>query len=187
MSDKDRDKWNVKYRQKHGDPGPSDCLVRHWHRVLPGPALDIACGNGRNSLFLAQKGFRVDSVDISDIAVERLRGRHPGILPRRRDLDDWEIPLERYRLIVNTRFLDRRLFPQIREGLLPGGLLVFESFLEGTEGKNGVPHNRAYLLRPNELLHAFIGLHILFYEERAETRDGLKSCMATLVAKRHTT
>lgn len=185
MTDKDRQKWNAKYNDDTGANSPTDKVIQYHDRVTPGPALDIACGNGRNSIFLTKKGFNVDAVDISNIATDRLKHRHAGINTLCMDLDTWEIPRDHYQLIINVRFLDRCLFPQIQEGLKKGGLLIFESFLEGTDEDEGHPHHRSYLLRKNELLHAFLNLHILFYEERKERHHNQNSLMATLVARKN--
>jgi len=133
----DRIKWNEKHGQRPevGDPCPA--LVR-FHGLAPTKhALDIAAGSGRNALFLAQNGFSVDAVDISDVAMNRLAALHPAIRTQCRDLDGFDIPAERYGLIVNTRFLSRRLFPAIREGLVMGGILVFETYrLPGVHAEN---------------------------------------------------
>ncbi len=184
MTDKDRQKWNSRYNDDTKANAPTDNVIKYHDRVTPGPALDIACGNGRNSIFLAKKGFTVDAVDISNIATDRLKDRHADINTLCMDLDTWEIPRDHFQLIINVRFLDRRLFPQMQEGLKKGGLLIFESFLEGTDDE-GQPHHRSYLLRKNELLHAFLNLHILFYEERKECHNYQNSLMATLVARKN--
>ena len=74
-------------------------------------------------------------------------------------------PRERYDLIVNTLYLNRRLFPQIGEGLRPGGLLIFETLLEPPGGAGHGERCRDYFLKPNELLHGFLSLRILHYRE----------------------
>jgi hypothetical protein len=71
-------------------------------------------------------------------------------------MDTWQIPQNRYELIINIRFLDRRLFPMIKKGLKPGGVLIFESFVD---------EKKDYCLVPNELLHAFNCFQIVYYEE----------------------
>lgn len=158
MTDRDREKWNAKYLRRLGGTAPSLILTKYWDLAACGNALDLACGNGRNSIFLAQKGFSVDAVDISTVATTHLAGRHPKVNVICRDIDAWKIPPDRYDLIVNIRFLDRRLFPMIRKGLKTGGVLIFESFLDGKRDE--------YCLNPNELLRAFDSLHIVYYEER---------------------
>ena len=170
----DREKWDARYRAGSGGTKPSSVVVKYWEYAPVGSALDLACGNGRNSLFLADKGFHVDAVDISRVAIDQLAGRHPNIDAICADLDDWRIPQNRYTLIVAVRFLDRRLFPMMLGGLRPGGILIFESFISGVKA--------AYCLKPNELLRAFLNLRILFYEERKADRSERFDQIATLVA-----
>ena len=160
--------------QRLGGTDPSSILVKYWALAACGNALDRACGNGRNSLFLAEKGFSVDAVDISTVATNHLAGRHPKIKVICQDIDDWEIPQNRYELIVNIRFLDRRLFPMIWKGLKTGGVLIFESFMDGKRDE--------YCLEPNELLRAFHSLHIVYYEEKKSNHLEKFDRIASLVA-----
>jgi len=141
-----------------GGTDPSPILKKYWRLASCGNALDIACGNGRNSIFLAAKGFVVDAVDISTVVTTHLAGKNPNINVICVDLDAWDIPQNRYELIANVRFLDRRLFPMIQNGLRTGGVLIFESFMDGEKDK--------YCLKQNELLRAFPSFRIVYYEEK---------------------
>jgi len=182
----DRIRWNAKYEEMRELKRPSP-LVRRYCRLAPGGrALDVAAGLGRNSLFLAERGFTVLAVDIADKAVAELqRLGHSRIIPVQSDLDHFPFHSEAFDLIVNCRFLDRRLFPLLQESLVPSGLLLFESALESSLPHVSQPRNREYLLRSNELLQAFLKLHILYYEEQVR-RDSLcpgqASCLARLAA-----
>ena len=91
MTDQDRTKWDARYEKDLGDFEPSAIVKRYWHIAPRRRALDIACGNGRNSLFLADHGFSVDAVDISTVATTHLMGRHPGIRVICQDLDAYTI------------------------------------------------------------------------------------------------
>lgn len=178
----DRKRWNRKYRKgTYGnDPSP---IVKKYSRLAPkGNALDIAAGTCRNALFLAEKGFQVDAVDISDVGLKKLSKRHPNLRPVCIDIDTFDIPADHYSLILNIRFLNRRLFPYIVKGLISGGLLIFETHLQAP---NGEPHPRMcrdYLLRANELLHVFRSLRIIFYQERRERNGGEFSHLASMAA-----
>jgi len=166
--EQDRIKWNERYRNNPVPRGASE-IVKRFQEMIPGGfGLDIACGTGRNSRFLARKDFDMDAVDVADVAINALAGIHPKIRPMCVDLDTWTIPADTYDLILNIRFLNRRLFPYIKEGLKPGGLLIFESYLESEDGMHPPVSCRDYLLRENELLHAFLSLKIIYYEERDE-------------------
>ena len=163
LPEQDREKWNSKYLKSNGNSDPSEILEKYIYLVSHGNALDLACGNGRNSRFLAQKGFQVDAVDISNVAINHLAGQDPRINVICQDIDTWQIPQDRYQIIINIRFMDRRLFPMIQNGLKPGGTIIFESFID---------KKKEYCLEPNELLHAFESFHVVYYEEKkAEHSD----------------
>ena len=83
----DRIKWNKRYSEK--DPGQRiPRIVRAYiDRAPAGRALDIACGTGAVSLFLAERGYTVDAVDISDVALAAFADRHPAIRGICADLD----------------------------------------------------------------------------------------------------
>lgn len=184
MTENDRVRWNRKYRDRQYSATPAEIVTRYFHLASPGCALDIAAGTGKNALFLADNGFAVDAVDISDVAMDALAGRHPGITALCEDLDRYDIPAERYNLIVNIRYLNRRLYPQIVEGLQPGGLLIFQTYIEGPADGDG-PSCRDYLLRENELLHAFLCMNIRYYAEKRETGPtGGPFYLASLVARK---
>jgi SAM-dependent methyltransferase len=111
---RDRIKWNEKYRQQDY-PTESSAILKEFFGMAPGrSALDIAAGSGRNALFLAERGFVVEAVDIAEEGLALFAGRHPAIRPICADLDTYDIPGERYDLILNMLYLNRRLFPQIR-------------------------------------------------------------------------
>jgi 2-polyprenyl-3-methyl-5-hydroxy-6-metoxy-1,4-benzoquinol methylase len=131
--------------------------IEHLSSLSPGrKALDIACGEGRNSIFLAHHGFQVTAVDISDRGVEkgRLRMEAEGVSVDFRvvDLEEYEIA-EQYDLIVNINFLLRELIPKSVAALKPGGVFLFETILDSPK-LPGV-HTKNYLLQTGELRQLF--------------------------------
>jgi SAM-dependent methyltransferase len=177
----DRIKWNQKYKEKQYPQEPAQIVRDYFSLANSGKALDIAAGNGRHSLFLAERGFSVDAVDISDVGLAEFAGRHPNMHAICADLDTFEIPQNRYDLIVNVKYLNRRMFPDIYEGLGTGGVLIFESLLETEDDTAHQTTCRDYLLRKNELLHAFLSLRILYYREVKKTEQNETSQVASLV------
>ena len=177
----DRIKWNQRYLEK--DPGQRvPRIVRDYiDRAPVGRALDIACGTGAVSRFLAARGYTVDAVDISDVALATFAGRHPAIRCVCADLDRFHIAVGRYRLIANIRYLNRRLFPQIISALQPGGMLLFETFLKSRHKEMDGGFKREYLLAEKELLKAFAPLEILHYEESDSACDQTPKRVASLV------
>jgi SAM-dependent methyltransferase len=124
---RDRIKWNEKYRQQDYPSEPSG-LVKDFFSLAPGrAALDIAAGSGRNALFLAEHGFVVDAVDIAEEGLPWLPAGTRRFGRSVRDLDTFDIPGERYDLILNVLYLNRRLFPDPGRFKASGGLLIFET------------------------------------------------------------
>jgi SAM-dependent methyltransferase len=178
----DRIKWNEKYR-KESYPTDVSGVVKKFYHLAPGKkALDIAAGNGRNAVFLARKGFSVDAVDISEVGLSEFAGRYPNIDAICADLDQFDIATARYDLIVNVKFLNRRLFPYIQEGLKPGGVVIFHTLLGLDSTKSTPEHCRDYLLRTNELLHVSLAMRIIYYREAGDLETNHSDEMATLVA-----
>ena len=177
----DRLKWNEKYQDENYPNGPAAIVKRYVQLADGKKALDIAAGNGRNTLFLAHQGFEVDAVDVSDAGLNLFAGKHTGIHPLCVDLDDFDIAANRYDLIINIKYLNRRLFSFIREGLAPDGVLIFQTFLDSATPAKDQPGCRDYLLRENELLHAFLSLKILLYKESEEKKNDEAAYLATLV------
>ena len=179
----DRDKWNRKYREASFSSLPSSIVKRFTRRVRSGRALDLACGNGRNACYLAACGYRVDAVDISLEGLNRFVCRATAINRICQDVETFAIPSNTYHRIVNTRFLSRQLFPALQEGLCPGGMLIFESYLLEPDADRQ-RHRRQHLLKPDELREAFPALRTIFYQEGYSRRPEAPSRKASLVAVR---
>ena len=173
----DKIKWNRRFGSEDTYLGerPSPYLLQEIERILrrsPGKrALDVACGEGRNSVFLAQQGFLVTALDISDVGLAKAarRAEVAGVLVdfQQVDLDEYHFT-EQFDLIINFNFLLRELVPEEVCALSAGGLLIIDTIMESPELL--ATHNPAYLLRQGELLQICEGFagEILFYEELSE-------------------
>ena len=170
----DREKWNRRYSSQDSYLGraPSPFLKRMINQVeslVRGrKALDIACGEGRNSLFLAERGFQVTALDISDTGLEKgaqqATDRGLAIDFRRVDLDRQALT-GCYDLVINFNFLIRGLIPAEIAVLNPGGVLLFDTIMETPALL--LSHTPSYLLRPGELEQLFAGYDgdMVFHEE----------------------
>jgi 2-polyprenyl-3-methyl-5-hydroxy-6-metoxy-1,4-benzoquinol methylase len=187
----DQKRWEKRFGRKEFALGkePNPFLKRHIHLLPKGRALDVATGEGRNAVFLAQKGFEVDAVDISEKGLKKARklAREKGVKINTFlvDLDRYQIEKERYDLIANFYFLKRRLIPGIRKGLKKGGKVIFETYLleHRTLGTGG-PKQAKYFLKPNEPLRLFRNFRILFYREGIFREGGRKKAVASLIAEK---
>ncbi len=128
-------------------------------------ALELACGLGRDALWLAERGYTVDAFDISFTALRQARaemlrrGLH-GVNFIQVDLDEFILPCRTYDLVIVFRFLDRRLFPAIRQRVRPGGLVIYETRnIRHAERHPEAP--RAHMLALGELPRYFPGWEVL--------------------------
>jgi hypothetical protein len=83
---------------------------------------------------------------------------------------------------VNTLYLDRVLVPRLVDALSPGGVLLFETFLEAQLAA-GHPRNPTFVLAPGELLRLTAGLQVIAYDEGPVERDGTTVHLASLAAR----
>ena len=143
--------------------------------------LDVAAGGGRHSRFFAERGHRVTALDRD---TSRLTG-HPGIDIVQADLEDgspWPLPGRTFGAVVVTSYLHRPLFPALLDALAPGGVLLYETFMEGNE-RFGEPSRPAFLLKDGELLDLARGrLSVTAYEARMISEP--KMAMAQRIAAR---
>lgn len=185
---------SAKWEERYGRPG-------YWAGSEPAPflreilplagaprlALDLAMGEGRNAIFLAQQGWRVTGVELAagglnkaeQLARERgvntwraadrgsFEAPAPGVRLIQADLSVQALPRAEWKLVVVMCFLLRPLLAAIRRAVAPGGYLAFETYtvrhLEFAEWHS----SRAYLLEPGELRAAFSDFDILVYREYA--------------------
>ena len=189
--EEDQKRWDDRFGRKEFAFGkePNPFLKKHIRLLPKGRALDIASGEGRNAVFLAQNGFEVDAVDISEKGLKKARklAREKGAKVNAFlvDLDHYQIEKERYDLIADFYFLKRRLIPKIRKGLKKGGKVIFETYLlEHRTLAVGGPKQARYFLKPNELLRFFKDFRILFYREGIFREGGKRKAIASLIAQK---
>jgi tellurite methyltransferase len=175
MSKEEQLTWNDRYRRgDHATTVPDPFIYKLNDTALPQPAgrvaLDLACGAGRNAVWLAEQGWDVYGCDVSLEAL-RLAGKlahERGVALKLycAELDDYMLPVNRFDLIVVFFYLQRKLFPQIRAALRPGGLLMYRTYLLGGEPASH-PQRR---LNTHELPEVFNDFRALHYRETVGTR-----------------
>ncbi|MCX5913559.1 MAG: class I SAM-dependent methyltransferase [Deltaproteobacteria bacterium] len=187
----DQERWDKKYQGEEFAYGkkPNAFLKKHLSSLEKGVALDLASGEGRNAVFLAENGWKVDAVDISPVGVRKARrlAKEAGVKInfRQADLDFYPIAKEKYDLISILYFWDRRLIPRLKRGLKKGGRILFETYtfetlFRGLEG----PREAKYLLKANELLDLFRDFRVLFYREGIFREGGRRKAIASLIAEK---
>jgi SAM-dependent methyltransferase len=169
MSHDDKLKWDDKYNsekkllelQPHSQKLEAIITLTNGNK-----ALDVACGSGRNSVFLANNDFFVDACDISSVALNKIDSFEiTNITTKELDLDTFNPISLDYDLIIMTNFLDRLLINKISKAMKKGSIFFIETYMEheNNKKKNSNPN---FLLKKDELKNMFsYDFEVLNYEE----------------------
>jgi tellurite methyltransferase len=182
--------WDQRYRSGERraedlDAAPTPLLVEAATKLAPGDALDLACGSGRNGLWLATRGWRVTAVDGSRVAIEILQSRASEqgfrVNARVADLEKFEFRIDpsSWNLIAICYYLQRDLFESAKQGVVPGGILIAIVHIVA-HGEEPTPHR----LNPGELQRYFQGWEILHYREGKPDDPAHQRLVAEIVTRR---
>ena len=183
--------WDKKYSEgSHSSLDPDPFLVSAYEEFLfgtpPGLALDVAGGVGRHAIWLAQRGWRVKLLDISEVGIRQAEenakraGMASSISADICDLNTMhELGWKQYDLVIVLFFLQRELFPTLLGAVKPGGTLIYKTYTAEQKNLPGGPSHPMFLLEQNELLRAFSSLRILHYHETLQQKG-----VAELVARK---
>jgi 2-polyprenyl-3-methyl-5-hydroxy-6-metoxy-1,4-benzoquinol methylase len=183
--------WDKKYSERSHSSLESDpLLMSAYHEFLadqpPRTALDVAGGVGRHAIWLAQRGWRVKLLDISEVGMQQAEenakrtGTAASISTQICDLNSMQdLGRQQYDLVLVFFFLQRELFPALVSALKPGGLLIYKTYTTEQKNFTGGPSHPMFLLEPNELLRAFSAMRVLHYHETIQQKG-----VAELVARK---
>ncbi|MFC7132802.1 MULTISPECIES: class I SAM-dependent methyltransferase [Salinibaculum] len=187
--------WDERFRDGSypTDPDPSPVLQRYVDTFPDGRALDLATGTGRNAVFLAERGYRVDGLDQSreGLRIARENAAAAGVVDRTNwiqgDVPSYAFPESTYDVVTVSfyRAIDR--FADIKEALTPGGVLFVQHHLRTTDPVEVGPDTDRYRFAANELLHACLDMTVLYFDAKTERRpDGRPSATTEIVARNTT-
>ena len=195
--------WNKRFEAADYIFGtePNDYLLAKAHLLAPGGrVLCVADGEGRNSVWLARQGMRVDAFDIAEIGVAKARklAADAGVTVNYdvADCDGWPWPVDAYDAVVAIfiQFADpamrERLFARMAAALKPGGLLVLQGYTpKQLEYKTGGPPILSHLYTEDMLREAFAALEIIELDAyEADLREGNhhvgRSALVGMIARR---
>ena len=179
--------WEEKYRA--GDRGKEDeptiLLVEVAEKLAPGIAIDLACGAGRNALYLAERGWDVTAVDGSEKAIglvqQRSIARGLRVCAKVADLlaPNFALPSDAFDLILIAFYLQRDLFAKAKPAVRPGGVIVV--IAHTPEPGEKWSEKRA---APGELRKFFNGWQILWEYEGPSRDPAHRRPVAEIVARR---
>ena len=167
---------------------PSPFIVEWIERLAPSGgrrsrALDVAMGRGRHAVVLARSGFRTFGVDIEFDAVrDAVRSAKAAGLAIHAwcaDLTRYPLPPARFDVVVVARYLQRDLFPALQDAVVPGGVVLYETFTTAQRALGTGPTSPDHLLESGELAGRFAAFDVLFYGEVVEPE-----AIARIVARR---
>jgi 2-polyprenyl-3-methyl-5-hydroxy-6-metoxy-1,4-benzoquinol methylase len=172
----DRERWDTRHMgADETDPAPSEFLVEYADRLpKAGRALDVACGRGRNAVWLARRGLTVDALDISTIGLAKamtLAARH-GVAERVRTIecdlkDGVPAPETAYDVVICLHFRAPHLWRELPRLVAPGGVLLVETLARDASNLDVDPD---FLSERDELLEAARGLEVVFHGRAAAGR-----------------
>jgi SAM-dependent methyltransferase len=156
--------WNERYRTREEiDDHPAPLLVDAASSIAPGRALDLACGAGRNAIWLAHQGWNVTAIDGAEEAIRILHAHDASIDARVLDLETGApLPFddETFDLVAILFYLYRPLFAEAQRVVKRGGIVVCAARLRGR-----------YRVAPGELVQHFAGCEVLHSKEADEIAE----------------
>jgi SAM-dependent methyltransferase len=176
-SDPSRERWNRRWageERVHASTAPSRFVVAEVADLPPGAALDLACGAGRNAVWLAEQGWRVTAVDFSGVALRMARSleaeRRVAVEWVEADVLAWTPPPRAYDLVC-VLYLQlpagerRTALARAAAAVRPGGTLLVlgHDLLNLTDGWGG-PTQADVLFTPDDVVAEIGDLRI----EKAE-------------------
>jgi tellurite methyltransferase len=178
--------WNKKYKEGfyNGANDPHELLKKYWQAIPKGRVIDMAMGNGRDALFLADNGFDVYGIEKSTEAIKIARQSanknlsiicgDAAFLPFKHDIAEG---------IIVFYFLLRNSMEDLINILKKGGVIIYETFLKR---QNDIDRRRNpdFLLDDGELISYFKRFEILFYEETISTSEGKSKAIARFVGRK---
>ncbi|MGE5273069.1 MAG: class I SAM-dependent methyltransferase [Verrucomicrobiota bacterium] len=192
----EREDWNA----RHGEGGllfgtePNRFLVAEALSLPPGRALDLACGSGRNAVWLAQQGWSVVGADFSDVALEQARGlaaeRGVDVEWLEADLREWKPPPRAFDLVVllYLQLPGEELRPIVRraaESVGAGGtMLVIGHHSDNLASGSGGPKDARVLFTPEDVAGQLGGLVVEKAEAVLRPVEGDRDAIDALVRAR---
>lgn len=167
-----RQMWNDRYADKDlvWSAGPNELFAREVQGLKPGKAMDVACGEGRNAIWLAEQDWDVTAIDFSDVAIEKgkqiaaKRGVNVNWIAE--DVSAWKLPEHEFDLVavlyLHTTIDERNQWLEnVISSVKPSGTFVYIAHdPDNIENGVGGPQDPALLPTVAEITGALKGFVI---------------------------
>ena len=190
-SAQDREKWEELYATGGRADRPPSRWVLGTVAHLPNDLslVDIAGGTGRHAVPIARTGRRVVLIDIAINAVTAARKAESGLDVVVASASALPLRPRQFGVVLVTNFLDRAIFADLVDLIVPGGFLVYETYTEAhlelvAHGLARGPSSPQYLLAPGELPRLARGMEVLEYWEGDIEDEAGRRCCARLLGQR---
>ncbi len=189
-SNLDREDWDKRYRDSAfvWSVDPNQFVVAETANLEPGRALDLAAGEGRNAIWLAEQGWKVTAVDFSDVAIAKGRrmAQHRGVRVTWRvaDLVAYAPSAGAYALVLVCYLqlpVDERraILAQATRAVAPGGTFLWIAHdVSNLEQGVGGPRDPAVLCSPKDIVEGLSGFEVLKAEVARRSVEPARSATA---------
>ena len=172
-----RKTWEKRYTAPDYQPNmePVPFLVKMIQGLPPGQAICLAAGTGRNAIFLAQNGYQVTAIDISQAAlhwcdqISAKLGVEVNTLEA--DLLAFDLGNEVWDLATNLYFYEPSIFQGLKKAIRPGGHILFQTYSKAQKKFERGPRNDAFLVDPQDLEGKFKDWEMIYFEEKECTDE----------------
>lgn len=167
-----RQMWNDRYADKDlvWSAGPNELFAREVKNLRPGKALDVACGEGRNAIWLAEQGWNVTAIDFSDVAIEKGRQiaarREVNVNWIAEDVSSWQLPRHEFDLVavlyLHTTIDEREQWlEKVISSIKPSGTFIYIAHdIDNIKNGVGGPQDPALLPTVAEITNGLKGFSI---------------------------
>lgn len=181
--------WNKRYREGfyNGTVEPHKLLKKFWTAIPGKHVVDIAMGNGRDTVFLSENGFFATGLEgsIEAIKIARQTAAQKSVIIHTILGDARTLPYRRnvFDAVIVFYFLKREIIEELKTLLKKDGIFIYETFLKR---QNNIDRQRnpKYLLDDGELIGHFAGFELLFYEEIIDDSGGRRKAIAKAVGRK---
>ncbi len=176
-----RNKWEERYKDSDYRPNmqPVPFLVEMTQGLPSGQAICLAAGTGRNAIFLAQNGYQVTAIDISQAALhwcDQISAKlGVKVKTLEADLLAFDLGNEVWDLATNLYFYEPSIFRGLKKAIKPGGHIIFQTYGKDQKKFKWGPSNDAYLVHPQDLEDEFKDWELIYFEKAEYTNEHNKN------------